>query len=228
LGAKEAANASWDPVNTTIVLATDLTYSGTDITGVTVDVVGQRTSANDHGLPLPDIGNAMLAQLKQYQAWNKSELEKLGLDDNLCMKTGAPSICLGPGSIAAVGGAKAVTAVLAKIASGEAAAGANLVYYSVNAAGEVTYVGITNRLERRAGEHLSSKALSIDAIPGLGNLSRADARSIEQVLVENHGLARDGGTLMNKINSISTSNPAYAAALQRGAELLRQAGYSGF
>ncbi|WP_189534808.1 hypothetical protein [Paludibacterium paludis] len=92
----------------------------------------------------------------------------------------------------------------------------------------MNYVGITNNLERRAAEHLSSKAISIDAIPGLSNLSRADARAVEQVLIENHGLSKNGGMLMNRINSISTSNPAYAGALQRGAELLRQAGYPGF
>lgn len=97
-----------------------------------------------------------------------------------------------------------------------------------NAAGEVNYAGITNNLERRAAEQLSSKAISIDAIPGLSNLSRADARAVEQVLIENHGLSKNGGTLMNRINSISTSNPAYAGSLQRGAELLRQAGYPGF
>jgi filamentous hemagglutinin len=108
------------------------------------------------------------------------------------------------------------------------ARGENLVYRSVNSAGEVDYVGITNNLERRAGEHLGSKGISIDAIPGLGNLTRADARAVEQALIENHGLSRNGGTLMNKINSIAPSNPAYADALQRGADLLRQAGYPGF
>lgn len=109
-----------------------------------------------------------------------------------------------------------------------ASRGVNLVYHSVNAEGKTIYVGITNNLERRAAEHLSSKGISIDAIPGLRNLSRADAKAVEQVLIETHGLRKNGGTLINKINSIATTNPAYAGALQRGAELLKNAGYPGF
>jgi RHS repeat-associated protein len=106
--------------------------------------------------------------------------------------------------------------------------GENVVYRSVDAAANVNYVGITNNLERRAAEHLGSKGISIRMIPGLRNLSRADARAVEQTLIEHHKLARNGGTLMNRINSISQSNPAYANALQRGAELLKQASYPGF
>ncbi|GAB7129744.1 hypothetical protein JCM19000A_42520 [Silvimonas sp. JCM 19000] len=114
------------------------------------------------------------------------------------------------------------------VAAKGVATGGNLVYRSVNAAGDVNYVGITNNLERRAAEQLSSKGIAIDAIPGLGNLSRADARAVEQVLIENYGLSKNGGTLINKINSISESNPAYAGSLQRGADLLKQVGYPGF
>jgi len=62
--------------------------------------------------------------------------------------------------------------------------GDNIVYQSVGANGEVNYVGITNNLERRAVEHHRKKGISIDAIPGLSNLSRADARAVEQVLIE--------------------------------------------
>jgi len=131
-----------------------------------------------------------------------------------------------------VPGGKSLTKLRSLAKVEEAAKGAvaseNLVYQSVNAAGIVNYVGITNSLERRAAEHLSSKGISIDAIPGLGNLSRADAKAVEQVLIENHGLAKNSGALMNKINSIASSNPAYAEALQRGGELLKQAGYRGF
>jgi filamentous hemagglutinin len=48
------------------------------------------------------------------------------------------------------------------------------------------------------------------------------------VLIEHHGLARNGGTLINRINSIAESNPIYGESLRRGQELLRQAGYPGF
>jgi filamentous hemagglutinin len=48
------------------------------------------------------------------------------------------------------------------------------------------------------------------------------------VLIETHGLAKNGGTLLNKINSIAKTNPIYAESLKRGAELLKQASYPGF
>lgn len=115
-------------------------------------------------------------------------------------------------------------AKVARVAEG----GENLVYRSVDAAGGVNYVGITGNFERRAAEQLAEKAIRIRAFPGLANLSRADARAVEQVLIETHGLGRNGGSLINKINSISRNNPVYAESLKRGAELLKQAGYPGF
>jgi hypothetical protein len=54
------------------------------------------------------------------------------------------------------------------------------VYTSENAAGDVNYVGITNNIERRAAEQFASKGINIEPIQGLQNLSRADARSVEQ------------------------------------------------
>ncbi len=101
--------------------------------------------------------------------------------------------------------------------------GTTAVYRSVDAAGDVQYVGITNDLARRAGEHAGRFA--IEEIPGLSNLSRADAKAVEQVLIETHGLASNGGALLNKINSIASTNPGYAQALQRGAQILQQVGY---
>jgi RHS repeat-associated protein len=103
--------------------------------------------------------------------------------------------------------------------------GKNVVYVSRNAAGEVNYVGITNNLPRRIGEHARSvRALDIKAIPGLQNLSRADARAVEQILIERFGLARAGGTLLNIRNSISPNNPIYNTAIQRGREIVGQIG----
>jgi hypothetical protein len=115
----------------------------------------------------------------------------------------------------------------AGVVAARAARGTTTVYQSVEQ-GVTRYVGITDDLARRAGEQLRGKGISIDAIPGLGNLSRADARAVEQVLIEHHGLARNGGTLINRINSIAESNPIYGESLRRGQELLRQAGYPGF
>jgi RHS repeat-associated protein len=99
----------------------------------------------------------------------------------------------------------------------------NVVYRSVSAAGEVQYVGITNNLARRAAEQLADKGIQIEKL--MGDLSRSDARAVEQALIEIHGLGRDGGTLINRINSIATSNPAYAGQIQRGYELLQSIGY---
>jgi predicted GIY-YIG superfamily endonuclease len=105
----------------------------------------------------------------------------------------------------------------------EAASGTTTVYRSINAAGKVQYVGITNDLARRAAEHLTEKGIRIQKL--MGGLSRSDARAVEQALIEIHDLQKQGGTLINKINSISKKNPEYAKQLQRGLELLQEVGY---
>ncbi len=103
--------------------------------------------------------------------------------------------------------------------------GTNTVYQSFTSAGEVSYVGITNNFERRAGEQLAN-GLSIAPVPGLlGNLSRADARAVEQALINTYGLPRNGGSLLNQINSISPNNPIYFGALSWGIVILNSIGY---
>ena len=106
--------------------------------------------------------------------------------------------------------------------------GKNLVYRSLNASGDVNHVGITGNYERRAAEQLAEKGINIEPIFGLQNLSRADARAVEQVLIETHGIGTKGGTLLNKINSISPNNPIYQQSIQRGIELLRELNTQGF
>ncbi|MFA5952933.1 MAG: RHS repeat-associated core domain-containing protein, partial [Hyphomicrobium sp.] len=101
--------------------------------------------------------------------------------------------------------------------------GTTAVYRSLNAAGDVQYAGITNNLARRAAEHLRGSGIQVEKL--IGGLSRSDARSVEQALIEIHGLGKNGGTLLNRINSISRSNPAYANQLRRGYELLQTVGY---
>jgi RHS repeat-associated protein len=130
--------------------------------------------------------------------------------------------------LVALGLGKALGLVLRRMGPG-ARRGGNVVYQSINATGDVQYVGITNNPARRAAEHLASpRALEITPIPGLQNLSRADARAVEQVLINHYALARNGGTLLNRINSIARKNPIYADAIRRGTQILRQAGYPGF
>jgi hypothetical protein len=128
----------------------------------------------------------------------------------------APSYdsCATGSSVAAEGGAAAIN-------TGDVS-----VYTSTNPAGDVDYVGITNNLARRAAEQLAGKGIDIEAIDGLsGNLSRADARAVEQVLIEEYG-GSGGGQLINKINSISPNNPIYQQSIQRGCAILASVGYS--
>lgn len=101
------------------------------------------------------------------------------------------------------------------------------VYQSKNASGKVQYVGITNNLPRRAAQHLEKKGIQIDKIPGLGPLTKQEARGVEQSLIELHGLEKNGGNLINKINSISPNNPIYKESLKTGQDILKDIGYPG-
>lgn len=105
------------------------------------------------------------------------------------------------------------------------AGGSHSVYVSVTSQGKVQYVGLTNDLARRAAEQLRLKGLNIEKL--LAHLSREDARAVEQALIELHGLAQNGGTLLNRINSIARSNPKYANMVRRGRALLESIGYKG-
>ncbi|MEM7369994.1 MAG: PKD domain-containing protein [Bacteroidota bacterium] len=100
--------------------------------------------------------------------------------------------------------------------------GANFVYQSF-LVGTTQYVGITGNLSRRAAQHLATKGISIQ--PLLKGLSRADARAVEQALIEIHGLGKNGGTLLNKINSISPKRKIFKQQLLRGLEILKSIGY---
>ncbi len=93
--------------------------------------------------------------------------------------------------------------------------------YQVVQNGVTKYVGITNDFVRRAGEHLRTRSWVIEPLQGLEHLSRADARAVEQVLIEKYGLAN----LYNQINSISPNNPIYHDAILRGLEILRIIGH---
>ena len=103
----------------------------------------------------------------------------------------------------------------------------NVVYRSVQN-GVTKYVGITNNFERRAAEHFASKGMFIEGIQGLENLARKDARAVEQTLIDHFGLSKNGGSLINKINSIAKTNPVYDEAKKRGAELLKRVNFPGF
>jgi len=103
------------------------------------------------------------------------------------------------------------------------APGDTTVYISRDAQGQVQYIGITNEFARRMAEHLRLSGFRIVQL--MKGLSREDARAVEQVLIELHGLQKNGGTLLNRINSIARSNPKYADLLRRGKKLLESIEY---
>lgn len=89
----------------------------------------------------------------------------------------------------------------------EAAEGAHSIYQGVNAAGEVSYVGRSVRPTIRFGEHLAKggeKSLLRYEVVQEG-LTLQQARVAEQNLINQYGLQKNGGQLLNKINSIAPS-----------------------
>jgi hypothetical protein len=143
------------------------------------------------------------------------------------------SAAVGTTTLPGVGGLKAL-GIGAKTVKGAKAAGASTqtsvvtgrtaVYVAKSEAGEVIYVGISRDLQARAAAHLREKGIRIIPLEGLGKLSPADARAVEQVLIEEFGLSN----LLNKINSISAKNPIYSDAIRRGQDILRSVGFPGF
>lgn len=59
-----------------------------------------------------------------------------------------------------------------------------------------------------------------EEIPGLGDISRADARAVEEVLIEVHG-GPEGNQLLNRSHSISKKNAIYNWATERGKSIIR-------
>ena len=87
--------------------------------------------------------------------------------------------------------------------------GTHLVYTGIDAAGVTRYVGITGRkLAEREAEHLAAtgtgrEVLIYRAVKGTEGITKQEARVIEQKMINQYGLQKDGGQLLNKINSIA-------------------------
>ncbi len=94
----------------------------------------------------------------------------------------------------------------------------NSVYWSKKN-GSVEYVGITNNAKRRKNQH-GAVGRQTETIQGMTRMSRFDAHSVEQALIRRHRMVEQGGTLSNKINSVSRRDPLYGAYLARGHYLL--------
>jgi len=89
--------------------------------------------------------------------------------------------------------------------------GTHLVYEGLDAAGNVKYIGITGRdAAVRFGEHFAAGgekgSLFFRTIQGAEGLSKTQARIWEQTLINQYGLQKNGGVLLNKINSIAPKN----------------------
>lgn len=90
---------------------------------------------------------------------------------------------------------------------------------SVYMKADESYVGISNNIARRELEH------GADLEKVAGGLNRTQARGVEQAIIEERGLAKNGGTLTNRINSIARSNPIYEQAVEFGRALLQSIGF---
>ena len=89
------------------------------------------------------------------------------------------------------------------------------------------YIGITNDMARRSAEHArAGRSFTPVPIPGASNLSRGEARAIEQACIDLGGLAPAGGLLENRINSISPSRDYKDAAVAFGLAKLKEIGGS--
>ncbi|HQR71316.1 MAG TPA: RHS repeat-associated core domain-containing protein [Burkholderiaceae bacterium] len=109
----------------------------------------------------------------------------------------------GIGALRVVAGEAAATATATK--------GAHTVYEGIDKAGVVRYVGRTARdVLTRGAEHVAAgggkEALVYRAVRGGTNLELPAARTMEQQLINQYGLWKNGGQLLNQINSISPMN----------------------
>ena len=90
--------------------------------------------------------------------------------------------------------------------------GAHAVYKGIDAAGVARYIGTTERAPAlRFAEHLNSigtgkELLNYRVMDGATGLSKTSAKVWEQTLINQYGLQKNGGYLLNKINSIAPKN----------------------
>ncbi|MCS3557660.1 MULTISPECIES: RHS repeat domain-containing protein [unclassified Sphingobacterium] len=102
--------------------------------------------------------------------------------------------------------------LIGNLVARNASKGVHLVYEGIDAAGKVRYVGITGREATvRFGEHLDAigtgrELLQYQVVKGATRLSEIQARIWEQALINQYGLSRNGGQLLNRINSIAPKN----------------------
>lgn len=86
----------------------------------------------------------------------------------------------------------------------------------------VWHLGMTNNFARRYAEHIRTSGRRVQA--KISNLSRFDAHAVEQAYIARHGLARNGGRLTNRVNSVSRRDPLYRVYVWRGNRILSRHG----
>jgi RHS repeat-associated protein len=100
------------------------------------------------------------------------------------------------------------------------------VYHGLDKAGNKVYAGITKNLSQRQAQHIAKKygIARLEAVPGAQNLTKWQARSIEQVLIERvraGGFSRiRNGVPIGQNNSISPKRSFYGLAVKWGEEFL--------
>ena len=87
--------------------------------------------------------------------------------------------------------------------------------YISKADGTVNYVGRTNNIARRTLEHANA-GRGVVPQEVAKKLTLKQARGLEQALINKYKMIKNGGTLINRINSIATSNPIYSEAVAWG------------
>ena len=81
------------------------------------------------------------------------------------------------------------------------------------------YTGITNNFDRRVREHAGTKG-QLRTLPNTGNLTRNQARSVEQAIIHHRELGGMKGK--NAINSISPKRAIYDDAVAWGEDWIRK------
>lgn len=86
------------------------------------------------------------------------------------------------------------------------------------------YVGITNNPERRFDEHLQDGREFTPKEIDAESLTRGQARAIEESIIVDFGLQRDGGRLENQRHELAVSRDIHGAAVEWGRWWRRQNG----
>jgi hypothetical protein len=143
----------------------------------------------------------------------------------LCPEPVTCTLALLSGTGALLSNSSALVGTTANVVAAGASSIAGAAIHSVytSATEGISYIGRTNDVARRGSEHQNGP-LKMKIKETIGGLTKDETRGVEQVLIEARGLKKNGGDLVNQINSISPSNPNYEPVTTKGREKLENAG----